>query len=200
MKNFYKLLPFLAIGMILCFPTLSNAQTKKKRTPSTSANTWVTYTINTQDNLKRIGVMSIKFPITPNQTSRDSNHVGYRVDYKGARLFIDANYIANFQSLLEEGRMFHDLLPENYGRNVVKIQQSQSPQDKYNLISYKTLPLGMDETKYSVVDSDGKVFYVRMRAAMRNRTLFQMACSQNGSLDDALCDKFFKSFSFTYKK
>lgn len=206
MKNFYKLLPLLVIGMILCFPLVSNAQTKKP-TSTKSASTspkdiWEAYPINTQDILstKRKGVALIKFPITPNQVSNSSNNISYEVNnYNNSDLRIEANYFATYQPVVDEGRMVYDLLPENFGKITINTSKSQNPQTRINLISYKNLPSGMDETKFTFVNSDEKVVYVRMRSVMRNRTLFQMLCKRVESLDDVLCDKFFKSFSFSYK-
>lgn len=198
----------MTIGLILCFSLTSKAQTKKKKTtPSkttkstTTEIVWETYTISTQNNLgvKRSGVASIKFPITPNQTSNNSNTFSYDANYKESNLSIDAVYFSTSQSVVDEGRMVGDLLPENYGQVVFNTLKSENPKEQYNLISYKNLPLGIDETKFTQVNSEGKVVYVRMRAVMRNRTLFQMLCKRTESSDDILCDKFFNTFSFTYK-
>ncbi len=89
MKNFYKLLPLLAIGVILCLTSVSNAQTKKKKTNSkkpttkktiskkdTEAN-WKTFYGDGFNILMPTKVEEKKFSVYIPQTGVTGNGINY---------------------------------------------------------------------------------------------------------------------------
>ena len=157
--------------------------------PTPSEVTWQTYTKKTQN-----GTASIKFPVTPNQDGDKR----FAVDFKESELALNVSFFAKYQSVYEEGFIALDLLQPNYGKTVFNDLQSERPQIKAILISYKNLKQGTDEIKFTFVDSDGRTIYNRVRFIMRDRTLFSLTCKRIGSFDDTLCDKFYNSFSFKY--
>lgn len=204
MKKINLVLLVTLFGLFFCAPSISNAQKKKIVSKKTTVKkttvkkpvikkpveiTWQIYTKDTQN-----GRASIKFPITPNQDGDKR----FAVDFKESELALNVSFFAKYQSVYEEGFIALDLLQPNYGKTVFNDLQSERPQIKALLISYKNLKQGTDEIKFTFVDSDGRTIYNRVRFIMRDRTLFSLTCKRIGSFDDTLCDKFYNSFSFKY--